>query len=200
VHWRGKLARLRARDRRRRVVEQARSAGDERRALRLAEIAVGGQPRGQRDVRVVVGRDEPGGAGQLQHRGALPAAHQAPAPRDAAAITTGFLSCYGGKPGTDHLTIHDETGWAIMREQILRYKRDAWPRYGKAPLNYTASNTLGLGMKEYDTYAGEWAFQTEIKPNPGVAQGFYNDFGHTEVDARFFDQMDFLGQLGLLPE
>lgn len=103
---------------------------------------------------------------------------EAPAPRDTAAISTGFEACYGGKPGTDHLTIHDETGWEIMREQILRYKRAGWPRYGKTSSTYTASNTLGLGMREYDTYAGEWAFQTEVKPNPSLAQGFYNDFGH----------------------
>lgn len=98
-------------------------------------------------------------------------------PEDTAAIGAGFLSCYGSKPGTDQLTIHDETDWAIMREIVLRYKRDSWPRYGNTVLIYTASNTLGLGMREYETYAGEWAFQTELKPNPSVAQGHYNDFG-----------------------
>lgn len=111
----------------------------------------------------------------------LSQAHAAPAwsmpPRDTAAISSGFLSCYGGKPGTDHLTIYDETDWAIMRELVLRQKRDAWPKYGRTSLNYTASNTLGLGMREYDTYAGEWAFSTELNPIPSVAQGFYNDFG-----------------------
>ncbi len=109
---------------------------------------------------------------------ALARAHLRPErPRDTAAVTTGFLSCYGGKPGTDHLTIYDETDWAIMREQVLRYRRADWPKYGRTLLNYTASNTLGLGMREYDTYAGEWAFSTELKPNPTVARGFYNDFG-----------------------
>ncbi len=105
------------------------------------------------------------------------ARHDPRRPLDTAAIGAGWLSCYGGAPGTDQLTIYDETDWASMRDLVLRYKRDAWPKYDRLILNYTASNTLGLGMREYETYAGEWAFQTELKPNPAVAHGYYNEFG-----------------------
>jgi hypothetical protein len=98
-------------------------------------------------------------------------------PLDVGGIPAGFLSCYGGAPGTDQITMQDETDWAIFRELVLRQKRNDWPKYDRKILRYTATNTLGLGMREYETYAGEWAFSTELKPNPAVAMGFRGEFG-----------------------
>jgi|694.fasta_scaffold22292_4 hypothetical protein len=85
-----------------------------------------------------------------------------------------------GMAGTDQVTLTDETDWAILRETILRQKRNSWPKYNALTAKYTATNTLGLGMREYETYAGEWAFTTEPKPNPTMGVGYRGEFGYID--------------------
>jgi hypothetical protein len=100
-------------------------------------------------------------------------------PLDAGGISTS-MGGHGaaGMAGTDQVTLTDETDWAIFRETVLRQKRNAWPKYNALAVKYTATNTLGLGMREYETYAGEWAFSTELKPNPSMGVGYRGEFGY----------------------
>jgi hypothetical protein len=119
----------------------------------------------------------------------------------------GSLTCWGLGPGTDALTVRDESDYDIIRNQVLAAKRAHYPDSNIIVSKYIPTNTLGLGMKEFDTFAGEWSGRTQLKPNPipgllnkGSAFGFLDakqatrqhvDLTQSMVDMRVwsFDQL-----------
>lgn len=75
-------------------------------------------------------------------------------------------TCSGTGPGMDSLTMRDDLDYEIMRNQILAYKRSEYPDYNYITHRYATNNTMGQGMKEFDTYAGEWSYRTNLEPHP----------------------------------
>jgi hypothetical protein len=91
-------------------------------------------------------------------------------PASSSAYLAGFggasNTCSGTGPGMDSLTMRDELDYEIMRMQILAYKRLGYPDYSALVHRYATNNTMGQGMKEFDTYAGEWSYRTTLEPQP----------------------------------
>lgn len=83
-----------------------------------------------------------------------------------------------GFPGTDQVTIYDDTDFEILRESTLRQKRDSWPNYGRKTTKYITNNVLGLGTRELETYAGEWAGRNDLFVKPTMGVGFRGEFAH----------------------
>ncbi|MCF7849061.1 MAG: DUF6067 family protein [Kiritimatiellales bacterium] len=83
----------------------------------------------------------------------------------------GSNTCGGTGPGVDVLTIYDPVDWEVMRDQNLVYKREGWPDYNIPTHRYATTTVMGLGMREFETYSGEWSGKTHIDPHP---MGGYN--------------------------
>jgi hypothetical protein len=99
---------------------------------------------------------------------------------------TGFLSGYGAAswtasgtgPGLDAITMRDDLEYEILRDQLLAYRRSAWPDYDTPVIRYSTTNIVSQGLREFETYAGEWSGRTTLtpKPMPGYLN-LYTPFG-----------------------
>ncbi len=99
--------------------------------------------------------------------------------REETPFDTGFLTGYGAAsntssgtgPGTDALTMRSDLEYEILRDQILAYRRGAWPNYQNVLVHrYATTNCIGQGMPEFACFGGEWSGRTLPlpKPTPGL--------------------------------
>ncbi len=111
----------------------------------------------------------------------------------------GFLSGYGAAswtmsgtgPGFDAIAMREDLEYEILRDQLLAYRRSAWPDYDVPVTRYSTTNIVSQGLREFETYAGEWAGRTTLsaKPSPGYLNLYtpYGQFNDKQATRQFMD-------------